>query len=200
MSAAPLALSSLAAAPSRTRQRRGWLEDAAIARAMARPRPRASRRATSWRASPGLVGAAYARALAAAFDYRYVDADELARIEPDFAKLRAGRGDAPQLRRRARATSACSPCSPIRSMPRCAAGSSCASRGRPATGRWPRARTSPISSARRAEALRAIDAVLPDAQRGRYSASRGSITSRTCRSARTRARWCGWCTPPCTTR
>ena len=35
----------------------------------------------------GLSGTAYARALAAAFDYRFIDGDELAQIEPDFAKL-----------------------------------------------------------------------------------------------------------------
>ena len=45
-------------------------------------------------------------------------------------------------------------------------------------GRSPRARTSPTYIARRAEALRAIDAVLPDDAARRYSASRGSTTSR----------------------
>src|SRR5262249_46566784 len=35
----------------------------------------------------GLSGTAYARALATAFDYRFIDGEELAQVEPDFAKL-----------------------------------------------------------------------------------------------------------------
>jgi general secretion pathway protein E len=35
----------------------------------------------------GLSGTAYARALAATFDYRFIEGDELAQIEPDFSKL-----------------------------------------------------------------------------------------------------------------
>jgi hypothetical protein len=88
MSASPLELSVLAgtltteeaAAPA-------VLEEAAIARAMAQAAATGESAREILARDSGLAGAAYARALAAAFDYRYVDAEELTLMEPDFAKL-----------------------------------------------------------------------------------------------------------------
>jgi len=63
------------------------LEESLIARAMAQAGASGE---SAWEVlarESGLSGGDYARALAIAFDYRYVDADELALMEPDFAKL-----------------------------------------------------------------------------------------------------------------
>ena len=70
------------------RQCRPWFwTRALIARAMSEAERRASPLGKSWRGTRGFPGPGYARALAAAFDYRFVASDELARLEPDFSLL-----------------------------------------------------------------------------------------------------------------
>ena len=200
MSAAPLELSALAVRRAR-KQAHGAVPCSRKPPSPApwrRPRPAGSRRASILARESGLSGAAYARALAAAFDYRYVDAEELALMEPDFAKLAPAEATrrnclvvhedehaAGGLRRSVRRHAArLARAAPPRS---------------PAMGaRRARGARQPHGAARRGTARHRRSAAGYAA--GASSASRGSTLSRTSPSARTRARWCGWCTRRSTTR
>jgi general secretion pathway protein E len=63
------------------------LEEAAIARAMSEASGSGKSAREILARETGLSGARYAKALAVAFDYRFVGADELAQMEPDFTIL-----------------------------------------------------------------------------------------------------------------
>ena len=63
------------------------LDEALIARAMSEAEASGKSAREILARATGLTGSGYARALAAAFDYRFVAADELARLEPDFSLL-----------------------------------------------------------------------------------------------------------------
>ncbi len=63
------------------------LDEVAIARAMREAEEQGAGVREYLSRSSGLAGAAYARALATAFDYRFVSDQELADMEPDFALL-----------------------------------------------------------------------------------------------------------------
>jgi general secretion pathway protein E len=63
------------------------LDDAMIARALTEAEHSGQPAREVLGKQSGLSGAAYARALAHAFDYRFVPEDELARMEPDFGML-----------------------------------------------------------------------------------------------------------------
>ena len=111
----------------------------------------------------GLSGAVYARALAAAFDYRFIDGDELARIEPDFSKLapaEATRRFCVVARERGRLVA-------IFSDPFDANLRGWLELRIPEEFTWALTPHEDLANliAQRAEALRAIDSVLPDAQR-----------------------------------
>src|SRR4029077_12373827 len=88
LSAAPQNLTALALlAAEKVATEAPVLEECLIARAMAQAGESGE---SAWEVlarESGLSGGDYAHALAIAFDYRYVDADELALMEPDFAKL-----------------------------------------------------------------------------------------------------------------
>ena len=88
MSAAPQDLTAMALlAAERISVAAPVLDESVISRAMAQAASGGESACEYLARGSGLSGADYARALAAAFDYRYVDADELALMEPDFAKL-----------------------------------------------------------------------------------------------------------------
>ena len=111
----------------------------------------------------GLSGAAYARALAAAFDYRFIDGDELSRIEPDFSKLapaEATRRSCVVARERGHLVA-------IFADPFDANLRGWLELRVPEEITWALASHEGLANliAQRAEALRAIDSVLPDAQR-----------------------------------
>ena len=63
------------------------LDEALIARAMSEAETLGKSARDILARAAGLSGSGYARALAAAFDYRFVGSDELGRLEPDFALL-----------------------------------------------------------------------------------------------------------------
>jgi general secretion pathway protein E len=63
------------------------LDEAIIARAMSEAGASGKSAREILGRETGLSGTGYARALAAAFDYRFITGDELARMEPDFAIL-----------------------------------------------------------------------------------------------------------------
>ena len=63
------------------------LDEAVIARAMTEADGSGGSVREILQRHSGLSGIAYARALAAVFDYRYIPGDELAQMEPDFAML-----------------------------------------------------------------------------------------------------------------
>jgi general secretion pathway protein E len=63
------------------------LDEALIARAMSEADASGKSAREILARATGLSGSGYARALAAAFDYRFVSSDELVHLEPDFALL-----------------------------------------------------------------------------------------------------------------
>jgi general secretion pathway protein E len=63
------------------------LDEALIARAMSEAAASGKSAREILSRAAGLSGSSYGRALAAAFDYRFIAADELARVEPDFSLL-----------------------------------------------------------------------------------------------------------------
>ena len=93
MSAAPadrtvlLSLARSATTPAPAAPVVSVLDEATIARAMVQANASGHPVRDILARESGLSGDAYGRALAAAFDYRYVDSEELARMEPDFGKL-----------------------------------------------------------------------------------------------------------------
>jgi len=143
------------------------LDEATIARAMTEAEASGQPARDILSRLSGLSGAAYARALAAAFDYRFVAGDELAHLEPDFSML----APAEATRRH---------CLIFHEGPRLLA--VLADPFDTTIRAWLEIRLAgPIEwalasreelanlTSRRAEALRAIDAVLPAAQRGAQS-------------------------------
>jgi general secretion pathway protein E len=143
------------------------LDEATIARAMTEAEVSGQPARDILSRLSGLSGAAYARALAAAFDYRFVPGDELAHLEPDFGIL----APAEATRRH---------CLIFHEGPRLLA--VFADPFDTTLRAWLEIRLAgPIEwalasreelanlTSRRAEALRAIDAVLPAAQRGAQS-------------------------------
>ena len=76
-----------ASAPHRTSAPDATLEPAAIARALRQVDTTGRSAYEILSEQSGLTGVAYARALAQAFDYRFIASDELERMEPDFELL-----------------------------------------------------------------------------------------------------------------
>jgi general secretion pathway protein E len=164
MSAAPLELSALAAAITEEATAPAVLEDAAIARAMAQAAATGESAREILARESGLAGAPYARALAAAFDYRYVDAEELALMEPDFSKL----APAEATRRNCLIIHEDKHLLAVFADPFDATLRGWLELRLPGHLQWALAAREDLANhtARRAEALRAIDAVLPDTQLG----------------------------------
>src|SRR5580765_851225 len=162
MSAAPLELSALAAAITEEATAPAVLEDAAIARAMAQAATTGESAREILARESGLAGAPYARALAAAFDYRYVDAEELALMEPDFSKL----APAEATRRNCLIIHEDKHLLAVFADPFDATLRGWLELRLPGHLQWALAAREDLANhtARRAEALRAIDAVLPDTQ------------------------------------
>ena len=139
------------------------LDDAAISRAMTEAHGSGRRAVEVLAEQTNLSGETYARALATAFDYRFVPAEELALIEPDFSVL----PPAEATRRHCLVVHERGHLLAIFADP-----FDFSLRGWlevRVTGaiEWALAAREELAGliARRAEALRAIDAVLPDAQR-----------------------------------
>ncbi len=89
--------------------------------------------------------------------------------------------------------------SAIRSTRRCGRGPRSASPA-PSNGVWRTRRMSSAYLARYGETMRAMDSVLTEAAREEGGRSRLEELSLKSHQRRREARWCGWCTPRCTTR
>jgi len=145
------------------------LDEATIARAMNAAESSGQTAREILSRLSGLSGAAYARALATAFDYRYVSGDELSQMEPDFSVL----PPAEATRRHCLVVHENDHLLAVFADP-----FDTALRGWleiRVTGRieWALAAREELANltSRRAEALRAIDTVLPAAQRGAQAES-----------------------------
>ena len=164
MNAAVEELHEVAADPVPAAVPTATLDEAAIARAMAEAQQSGRAALEILAEHSALAGVAFARALAAAFDYRFVTAHELAQMEPDFSVL----PPAEATRRHCVVVHEGEQLLAIFTDPFDAALRGWLEVRIAAPIEWALACREEVASlvARRAEGLRAIDAALPDTQRG----------------------------------
>jgi general secretion pathway protein E len=140
------------------------IDESAIARAMAQAQESGQSVREILSQQLGLAGNAYAHALAVALDYRFVSAAELAHMEPDFSLL----PPAEATKRHCLVVHEGERLLAVFTDPFDPTLRGWLELRIPRTLQWALASREELASliARRAEGLRAIDAVLPDAQRG----------------------------------
>ena len=143
------------------------LEEAAIARAMAGAAATGESAHDILARESGLESAVYARALASAFDYRFIEPEQLLAMEPDFAKL----PPAEATRRNCLVVHEGDHLLAVFADPFDATLRGWLEMRLPGPLEWALTPAADLANhtARRAEALRAIDAVLPDTQHGSHS-------------------------------
>ncbi len=140
------------------------LDEAVIARAMSEAEASGQSAREILSRQSGLAGTTYARALAAAFDYRFIPGEELAQMEPDFALL----APAEATRRHCLVVHEGDRLLAVFADPFDPTLRGWLEIRLPGPLEWALASREELASltTRRAEALRAIDAVLPATQRG----------------------------------